>query len=393
MLRITLIRLNAGWTIYPPLTFNESHSDYSIDLIILSLHLAGISSILRSINFITTFFNINKIPVWKVPLFVWSIIFTAMLLIISLPILAGTITILLFDRNFNTSFFDPLGGGDPILFQHLFWFFGHPEVYILIIPGFGIISHIIFQTKIKNNTFGHLRIIFAIGSIRFLGCIVWAHHIFTTGLDIDTRSYFSTATIIIAIPTGIKIFRWLSTLSNRKISLNSSLLWSIGFIYLFTFGGITGIILSNASLNSVIHDTYYVVAHFHYVLSIGAIFSIFGGLIFWYPVITGLTLNENLLITQFWIRFIRVNIIFFPIHILGLTGIPRRYSDYPELYLSWNIISSIGSFLSTFRTFLFIYIIYERFYSNYSLSKFNSSDWLLSYPNQHTYNELPIFYK
>jgi cytochrome c oxidase subunit 1 len=386
-----------GWTLYPPLSNGTYEPGMGMDCTLFALHLAGVSSLLGAINFITTIFNMRApgMTLHKLPLFVWSLLVTAFLLLLTIPVLAGAITMLICDRDFGTAFFDPAGGGDPVLFQHLFWFFGHPEVYIMILPAFGIVSHVV-STFSRKPIFGYLGMAYAMVAIGFIGAIVWAHHMFVSGIDVDTRAYFMTATMVIAVPTGVKIFSWLATMWDGSIEFKTPMLWALGFIFVFTIGGVTGIVVANAGIDEIVHNTYYVIAHFHYVLSLGSVFGIFAGFYYWIGKMSGRQYPEFWGKVHFWMTFVGVNLTFFPQHFLGLSGMPRRYPDYPAAFAGWNFVSSIGAYIGGAAFIVFLYVVVrtlfwgERAASNYWGEGATTLEWTLpSPPAVHSFMELP----
>ena len=385
-----------GWTAYAPLS-TLGHTGPAFDLVLIGLLATGFSSIFGAINFITTIFNMRApgMTLHKMPLFVWSMLVTAFLLLLTVPVLAGAFVMLFTDRNFGTAFFDPAGGGDPVMYQHMFWFFGHPEVYIMILPAFGLVSHIV-ATFSRKPVFGYLGMVYAMVAIGFVGCVVWAHHMFTVGMNENIRAYFTAATMIIAVPTGVKVFSWIATMWGGSIEFKAPMLWALGFIFLFVLGGVTGVWLANAGIDTAFHDTYFVVAHFHYVLSLGAVFGIFAGFFYWFEKIFGVKYNENLAKIHFLFVFVGTNLIFFPQHFLGIAGMPRRYVDYPEVFSFWNKVSTIGVFVTFAGLAVFVLLLIE---SMVRRRKAEANPWgegattlewtLSSPPPLHQFNELP----
>jgi cytochrome c oxidase subunit I len=397
MTGLLLGQSGTGWTLYPPLSNSTYEPGIGMDFTLFGLHLAGISSLLGAINFITTIFNMRApgMTMYKLPLFVWSVLVTAFLLLLTIPVLASAITMLITDRDFGTSVFNPAGGGDPVLYQHLFWFFGHPEVYIMILPGFGIISHVV-STFSRKPVFGYLGMVYAMVAIGVIGSAVWAHHMFVSGIDVDTRAYFMSASMVIAVPTGIKVFSWIATMWGGSIEFKTPMLWAIGFILVFTVGGVTGIVVASAGIDQIVHNTYYVVAHFHYVLSLGSVFAIFAGFYYWIGKMSGHPYPEFWGRAHFWVTFVGVNVTFFPMHFLGVSGMPRRYPDYPEAFAGWNFVSSIGSYISGLGMLIFLFVVYRTFTSkipaagNYWGEGATTLEWTVSSPPPfHTFGELP----
>ena len=388
----------SGWTIYPPLDNSQYSPGIATDFSLFSLHLAGVSSLLGAINFIATILNMRApgMTLHKMPLFCWAILVTAFLLLLAIPVLAGAVTMLIMDRNFGTSFFEPAGGGDPVLFQHLFWFFGHPEVYIMILPAFGIVSHVV-STFSRKPIFGYLGMAYAMVIIGFVGFVVWAHHMFVSGISVDSRIYFEVATLVIAVPTGIKVFSWIATMWGGSIEFKTPMLWAVGFIFLFVIGGATGVILANAGLDQELHNDYFLIAHFHYVLSMGATFAVFAGFYYWIGKMSGHPYPEFWGKVHFWTFFIGVNLTFFPQHFLGLAGMPRRYPDYADAFAGWNFVSSVGSIISGLSTLVFFYVLYRVFTSRQALADnywgegATTLEWAVPSPApHHTFEDVPV---
>jgi cytochrome c oxidase subunit I len=386
-----------GWSLYPPLSSSIGHPGAAVDMVIFAIHLAGLSSLLGAINFITTICNMRApgMTFFKMPLFVWAELVTAFLLLLSVPVLAGAVTMLLTDRNFGTTFFDPSGGGDPVLFLNLFWFFGHPEVYIMILPAFGIVSQVV-STFSKKPIFGYMGMVGALSAIGVIGFVVWAHHMFTSGISVDARAYFTAASMVIAVPTGIKIFSWIATMWGGSIEFKTPMLWALGFIFLFTIGGVTGVVIANAGVDMAVHNTYYIIAHFHYVLSLGSTFGIFAGFYYWIGKMSGRQYNETFGKIHFWTTFIGVNLAFFPMHFLGLAGMPRRIADYPDAFAGWNFVASIGAFIGFASTLWFVFVAFHTLFAGKRAAAnpwgegATTLEWRVSSPPPfHTFNELP----
>lgn len=385
----------AGWTAYPPLTDSMYSPGPGVDMWIFAVHLAGASSILGAINFIVTILNMRApgMGLFKMPMFPWAVLITAWLQLVATPVLAGAITMLLTDRNFGTSFFNPAGGGDPVLYQHIFWFYSHPAVYIMILPGFGIVSEVI-ATMSRKPIFGYITMVWALIAIAILGQLVWAHHMYTAGMDITAQALFMFMTMLIAVPTGIKVFNWLATMWGGSIEFNTAMKFSVGFVFLFVIGGLSGVVLASAPVDYVLHDTYYVVAHFHYTMAAGALFTIMAGVYYWFPKMTGRMLSEKIGNWHFWLTFIGMNLTFFPMHFLGMMGMPRRIADYNPVYADLNLMCSMGAFIFGTAQLLVVYNIFIA--SKKSKEAQNpwggkTLEWQISSPPpEHNFAHIPV---